>query len=261
MENRKTLLLIDEPNDDRRLLAIRLEGLGFKVLEAESLAQVRSVLMHVRVDLVVTEWILAGLGGEPLLEVLEPSQNTVILFTDREITNLPYFLNRTGVKAVISKKRRSELLQWISQTEKPSETLAVKRAALFGRHLLLVEDSPTVRLFFRRAIEARYPDWLLTEAGNAQQALAEITHKPFDLMVLDLEIPGTEGQVFLRYLLEKPQMKYKPVLALAPCNQRGLKEMFKGNPHVMFLPKPVTANQIVDSIQSVLAEKRALAGV
>jgi CheY-like chemotaxis protein len=261
MENRRTLLLIDEAHDDRHLLAIRLEGLGFKVLEAESLGQIQSVLRHGAVDLVVSEWILPGLGGDLLLQFLEPTQRPVILFTDREIPNLPYFLNRTGVKTVVPKKKRSELLQLVSQMKDSSPSITLKRNSPFGRRLLLVEDSPTVRHFMRRAIEAQHPDWVLSEAGNAQQAIAEVIGNPFDLMVLDLEIPGTEGQVFLSYLLEKPQMKYKPVLALTPCNQRGLKEMFKKKPHVIFLPKPVTAGQVVDAIHTVFGEKRVLAGV
>jgi CheY-like chemotaxis protein len=261
MENRGTLLLIDEAHDDRRLLAIRLEGLGFKVLEAESLGQIQSVLRHGSLDLVVSEWIMPGLGGDLLLQLLEPAKRPVILFTDREIPNLPYFLNRTGVKTVISKRKRSELLQLLSQAKDSSPSIAIKRNSPFGRRLLLAEDSPTVRHFIRRAIEAQHPDWVLSEAGNAQQALAEVARDPFDLMVLDMEIPGTDGQVFLSHLLEKPQMKYKPVLALAPCNQRGLREIFKKNPHVIFLPKPVTAGQVVDSIHAVFGEKRVLAAV
>jgi CheY-like chemotaxis protein len=209
----------------------------------------------------VSEWILPGLGGDLLLQLLEPLQRTVILFTDREIPNLPYFLNRNGVKTVISKKKRSELLQLVSQMRDSSPVLALKRTSLPGKRLLLAEDSPTVRHFIRRAIEAQHPDWALSEAGNAQQALAEIAHNTFDLMVLDLEIPGTDGQVFLSHLLEKPQMKYKSILALAPCNQRGLRETFKKNPHVIFLPKPVTAGQVLDTIHVVFGEKRLLAAV
>jgi CheY-like chemotaxis protein len=163
MENRRTLLLIDEAHDDRHLLAIRLEGLGFKVLEAESLGQIQSVLRHGTVDLVVSEWILPGLGGDLLLQLLDPLQRTVILFTDREIPNLPYFLNRSGVKTVISKHKRSELLQLVSQM-KDSSAITPRRPAVFGKRLLLAEDSPTVRHFIRRAIEAQHPDWALSEA-------------------------------------------------------------------------------------------------
>jgi CheY-like chemotaxis protein len=261
MEHRRTLLLIDEAHDDRRLLAIRLEGLGYKVLEAENLSQVQSVLKHEVVDQVVSEWAFAGLEDDSLVQILEPALRSVFLFTDQPISNLPLFLNRTGIKAVVSKKKRSELLQLLSQNRNPSLSMASKRAALFGRHLLLVEDSPTVRHFIRRAIEAQHPDWLLTEAANAEQALAEIAHKPFDLIVLDLEIPGTDGQILLRYLLEKPQVKYKPVLALAPCSQRGLRESYKNHPYVVFLPKPVMATQVLESIHSILGGKKVLAGV
>jgi two-component system cell cycle response regulator DivK len=262
MENPKTILLIDEADDERRLLAIRLEGLGFNVLEAENLLQIQSVLNHEKVDLIVAEWKTPSLGGELPLSLLEPAQRPVILFTDQEIANLPYFLSRTKVKAVVSKKKRSELLLMLSpRKDYSSEFMASKRAVLFGRRILLVEDSPTVRHFIKRAIEARHPDWVVLEAGNAPQALAEIAHHAVDLMVLDLEIQGMDGQVLLKFLLEKPQLRHKPVIALSPFNLRELKETFKSEPYVMFLPKPVVAGQVVDAIQSIIGEKRALAGV
>ena len=262
MENSKTILLVDVAGDDRGLLAIRLEGLGFRVLEAENLSQVQSVLRREKVDIAVAERLLPGLGGDLLLRSLEPQVRPVLLFTEQEPENLPSFLHRTGVKAVIPKKRRSELIERLTRMKNPAvETAASVKSSFFGKRILLLEDSPTVRHFIRRAIEQQNPDWTVLEATNAVQGLLEAGRKPVDVVVLDLEIPEMDGPAFVRVMREKFPMGQKPVLALAPCGRRDLKEGFGGDPHVVFLPKPVTASQVVEAIRSAVTEKKVLAGV
>ena len=263
MENLKTILIVDETQDSRRLLAIRLEGLGFKVLEAENPVQVQSVLRHEKVDIAVTEWALPGWNSETPLYTLNPAQRPVILFTDREPSTLPCFPGRSGPKAVISKKKRSELIELLTAMRNPvSESMASMRATFFGgKRILLVEDSTAVRHFIKRTIGERNPNWAVSEAVNSVEAIMETTHKPVDVVVLDLEIPGMDGPSFVHVMREKsPNMRHKPVVALIPCGRRDLRETFRGDPQILFLPKPVTASQVVETVESLFAEKKSAVG-
>jgi len=263
MENLKTILLVDETTDARRLLAIRLEGLGFRVLEAEFPDQVRSVLRHEKVDIAVTEWALPGWGLEAPVQVLRPAERPVILFTVLEPSALPDTPGRTGPKAVISKKKRSELIELLTEMRNPAaESMASMKATFFGKRVLLVEDSAAVRHFIKRAIGEKHPHWAVAEAVNAVEAILETARRPVDLVVLDLELPGMEGSAFVNVMREKsPAMRHKPVLALTPCGRRDLKEAFRGDPCLLFLPKPVTASQVVETIESVFAEKKSAVGI
>lgn len=260
MENPKTILLVDEATDARRLLAIRLEGLGFKVLEAEVPGQVRGILRHEKVDIAVTEWTLPGWGLETPLQLLDPGERPVLLFTILEPSTLPYAPGRPRPKAVVSKKKRSELIGLLTGMRNPlSESVASMTATFFGKRVLLVEDSAAIRHFIKRTLGEKHPQWAVVEAVNAVEAILEAARKPVDLVVLDLEVPGAEGPNFLNVMREKsPAMRHKPVLALTPFGRRDLREAFRGDPTVMFLPKPVTASQVVETIESVLAEKKAV---
>lgn len=143
-----------------------------------------------------------------------------------------------------------------------SESMASMKATFFGRRVLLVEDSPTLRHFIKRAIGEKNPDWAVSEAVNAMEALLETARKTVDLVVLDLEIPGMDGPVFVNVMREKyPMMRYKPVLALIPFARRDLREAFRSDPYLHFLSKPATASQVVEAIESVLTEKKAAVGV
>ncbi|GEM_PF-6893708 len=260
MEISKTILLVDEATDARRLLAIRLEGLGFKVLEAEFPDQVRSVLRHEKVDIAVTEWTLPGWGLDAPVQLLNPGERPVLLFTELEPSLMAYAPGRARPKAVVSKKKRSELIELLTAMRNPvSESMASMKATFFGKRVLLVEDSAAVRHFIKRAVGEKHPQWAVAEAVNAVEAVLEAARKPVDLVVLDLEVPGMEGPAFVNVMREKsPSMRHKPVLALSPCGRRDLKEAFQGDPTVSFLPKPVTASQVVETIESLFSEKKAV---
>lgn len=58
--------------------------------------------------------------------------------------------------------------------------------------VLLVDDHDVVRKGLRAILEDRFSAIAVTEAGNAEQALAALTQH-FDAVVLDLEMPGRSG--------------------------------------------------------------------
>ena len=260
MNQLKTILIVDQATDSRSLLGIHLEGMGFKVFEAENLAQINSVLNSQKVDLVVTEWDLPGLGGEPLIHALDPDKRSVILFTEQVIENAVVILNRLRVSALIPKKKRSDLLNHISKLLRPdyestTSTHSTKNQ-IFGKHILLLEDSSMVRHFIQRAIEKENQGWTVIETGDPTQALVEAGRRPLDLVIADLEIQGMDGLAFLRLIRAKPLLKLKPILVLAASSRRDVRDAFKDDPYVIFLPKPIVAEQIVEAIHMVSGEKK-----
>jgi DNA-binding response OmpR family regulator len=65
-----------------------------------------------------------------------------------------------------------------------------------GVHILLVEDEAKVARFVVRSLEAEgYTVEWVTRAENADDALSAAR---FDLMILDLMLPGMDGQTFCR---------------------------------------------------------------
>jgi len=254
MEDYKTILLVDVAHDGRRLLAIHLEGLGLKVLEAENLEQIQNALKVEKVDIVVTEWALAGLPNEFLIPALGATQRPIIIFTDLEMGNVLPLAN-ARVKAVISKRRRYELLDLISKTMKPAEPPPSMKALMYGRRILLMEDSTVVRHFIKRAVESEHPDWIIYESADTKKALGDLASKAVDLIVADLDIPGTGGAVFIKYLREKPELRHKPIVALKAGSLREIKDELKNDAHVIFLPKPVIAGQVLDCIHRVFNAK------
>ena len=89
--------------------------------------------------------------------------------------------------------------------------------------VLLIDDSPIIRLGLRSALEDYADITIVAEAGSAADGLAAVAkHKP-DIVLLDLHLPDKSGLQVCRELLKlRPQTK---VLVLtSSSNERNVQE-------------------------------------
>jgi CheY-like chemotaxis protein len=83
-------------------------------------------------------------------------------------------------------------------------------------NVLLVEDDPKMHEVLSALLHE--DNITLTNAADAQQALTMAREKQFDLMLLDLGLPGLNGFEVLRQLKEKPLDRPIPVIVLTAWN-------------------------------------------
>src|SRR5512146_2441961 len=137
MERIKNALVIDPDADQRQFVSLRLEILGFKVREAENQVQVKAALRETDPDLVVTDTGVPGLEGASLMALLEPVKRPVFLLTEWTCNDPEGYLQETQVRAIITKKKRTDLFKLIDnlgplqRSESSSETRQVAE-----RHIL-----------------------------------------------------------------------------------------------------------------------------
>lgn len=67
-------------------------------------------------------------------------------------------------------------------------------------HVLIVDDSPTVRLAFERQLSGRYN---CSQASSFMDALERLHERGFAVVVLDIQMPGISGVELLRKIVEK----------------------------------------------------------
>ncbi len=73
------------------------------------------------------------------------------------------------------------------------------------KRILIVDDAATVRMYHRNILEAA--GYTVEEAVNGIEAIEKSLHQPFDLYVVDINMPKLDGYGFLRELraLDIPQ--------------------------------------------------------
>ena len=81
-------------------------------------------------------------------------------------------------------------------------------------NILIVDDSKLARMVIVSAIRRLRPDWALTEASNADDALQAIASGAVEIALVDFNMPGTDGlEVVSRIRAIQPNMPVAVVSA------------------------------------------------
>src|SRR6185369_11693072 len=121
--------------------------------------------------------------------------------------------------------------------------------------VLVVDDSRTMRLALIRALNA-LGFRNITEAANGRQALELVLTKPFDLMLLDMEMPEMNGMEVLGALKANPDLSGLPVIVISAAEQMesAVKCIEAGAED--FLPKPFNPTLLRARVTTSLEKKR-----
>lgn len=119
-------------------------------------------------------------------------------------------------------------------------------------NILVVEDSPVVRLYVRRVLESGVGGAKVLEAEDGKTALAAMKTQKIDLIITDLAMEGMDGSSFLHLLKKNAVLAKKPVLVLSGLIPPALKEEFQGRPDVAFLAKPANATELLATAHKLL---------
>ena len=86
------------------------------------------------------------------------------------------------------------------------------------KRILVVDDAATVRMYHRGILESA--GYLVEEAWNGIEALEKALEAPFDLYIVDINMPKLDGYAFLRELRQQPIAQQPAVMAtLAPIGE------------------------------------------
>jgi len=115
--------------------------------------------------------------------------------------------------------------------------------------ILIADDHPIVRAGFKQAI-SDMPDMLVAdEASNGQEVLQLIGKKDYDLVLLDISMPGRSGLEILKDLKsEKPKL---PVLILSiyPEEQYAIRALRAGASG--YMTKASAPNELILAIRKI----------
>ena len=118
------------------------------------------------------------------------------------------------------------------------------------RQILLVEDDPTIAAVVTALLSER--GHVVVHAAHGLTALAELVGAPFDVALLDLDLPGMDGLALAAQIRQLGlRLPLLAVTARADAEARLLAEAagFQG-----FLRKPVTGQLLAEAIETVLAD-------
>lgn len=105
--------------------------------------------------------------------------------------------------------------------------------------VLIVDDNWYNRDIFRMALESA--DYLITEADAGQKALDILAQQTFNLLVLDLQMPGIDGNKVLVALRNDPRHAKMRILVVTANPHMATEQVNELADHVMMKPIDVVS--------------------
>jgi two-component system chemotaxis response regulator CheY len=119
------------------------------------------------------------------------------------------------------------------------------------RRILIVDDAATVRMYHRGILESA--GYLVEEAWNGIEALEKALEAPFDLYIVDINMPKLDGYGFLRELRQQ-QIAQQPAVMVSTEAAAGDERMAYQSGANSYLVKPVVQSQLLSHVRLLLGE-------
>ena len=118
--------------------------------------------------------------------------------------------------------------------------------------ILVVEDNPMNLELVKDLLEVR--EYIVYEATNAQEALDQVKSNRFDLILMDIQLPGMDGLTATKMIREDPQNKNIPIIALTAHAMKGDEEKMKEAGCDGYIAKPIDTKEFPQEVARFLTK-------
>jgi signal transduction histidine kinase/DNA-binding response OmpR family regulator len=158
-----------------------------------------------------------------------------------------------GIESTLGQGSTFRFTVWL--TRQQTRTTPLPRGSLAGRRVCIVDDNATNR----RILEQYAFQWGLQSvtASDGYEALALLKGAaaqgdPFDVAILDLQMPRMNGLELAQTIKSDPQLTATPLVLLTSMGMRGQAEQAKQVGIAAYLTKPVHRADLYDCLTMIV---------
>ena len=244
------VLVVDDDEDTRRLVARRLQKEGFSTTEVASGTDVLERLKSVKPSLMVLDLVMPDMDGFEVLRILRHTGVTfpVIVLTGKDLTKEEQGFLREALASVI-RKGGMAIENLVQQTK---DTVIKRRSIEMARlpRVLYVEDIAQNRDIVRRYTRGVFQ---LIEAEDGEAGVERAAEERPDAILMDLSLPRLDGWEATRRIRSNPELKRIPIIALTAHASREDMERARDAGCNAYLTKPVDCDELLGTIRQQLA--------
>lgn len=121
-------------------------------------------------------------------------------------------------------------------------------------NILIVEDEYDIRSIYVEVLKSA--GYNVDEAGDGESGMNKVKNTDWNLLLLDIMLPGRDGLKILKDLKENPQLKKGPVVALTNLNSENIiQEAFSSGADGYLIKSEVTPDKVIEEVGKVLGKE------
>lgn len=98
-------------------------------------------------------------------------------------------------------------------------------------------------------------DFRVQTANNGYEALIMADKDPYDLILMDIGLPGIDGIETTRRMKDKPGYNKAPIIALTAFAMKGDRERFMDAGFDYYISKPIRVTDFINLIKGIFKRK------
>ncbi len=118
------------------------------------------------------------------------------------------------------------------------------------KSILIVDDSVTNLVLLEAVL--KHKKWDIHTAISAMLAMKMLSVNKPDLILLDLLMPGIDGQEMLKRMKSNDRYKNIPVIVVSAVTDNKIRKDCLGMGAIYYMPKPIKIKQLLEIIQNTL---------
>jgi GAF domain-containing protein/DNA-binding response OmpR family regulator/anti-sigma regulatory factor (Ser/Thr protein kinase) len=265
----KRILVVDDNATNRRILALQTAKWGMVVRDTEHPEQALAMLQRERFDLAILDMHMPGMDGSTLAQRIRDTGHMLplVLFTSlgqREAADSLFAA--TLAKPLRQSQFFDTLVSLLGRdnTPRPAPAPAKPRidADLARRHplrILLAEDNVVNQKLALRLLQQM--GYRADVAGNGLEAIESIERQPYDLVLMDVQMPEMDGLEASRRITAKYTPNQRPrIVAMTANAMQGDRETCLAAGMDDYVTKPIRVEALVEALLQASGRERIKEG-
>ncbi len=265
----KRLLVIDDNHTNRQILFAQASTWGMCVHTASSGADGLALLRAgERFDVIIVDMLMPAMDGlavaEAIQALLGDSAPPLVLLSSlgrRDERMRPGLIAAHLSRPVKSSQLYQALVALVSAEQggapsTPGQHYNRAMAERLPLRLLLVEDNMVNQKVATRILERL--GYRADLAGNGYEALDALWRQPYDVVLMDVQMPELDGLEATRRIRRELEAERQPyIIAMTANAMRGDREACLEAGMNAYMSKPVRVEELVDSLERISTARPA----
>jgi CheY-like chemotaxis protein/HPt (histidine-containing phosphotransfer) domain-containing protein len=265
VDKNKYVLVVDDDPSVLKLFEKLFERQGVSVRTFENGKDVIDYLNDVedgnRIALMILDLLMPGVDGFDVLDKMKQSEKTknipVAIYTGKKLTTRDRSRLSHSYELLLEKTHETPetLLKQLNQLVKKRIKIKVQHGDMYSdvkKRILLAEDDPSGQKLMHHMLNRL--GYLVDLAGTGKQVLKLLKENPYDMVLMDMEMPEMDGFTATKEIRKNANYKDLPIIALTAHAMKEHREKTLKAGCNDYLSKPVDREKLDNLLRHHLNE-------